>query len=316
MSDMRHPFVKPVVLFLSMIAAQLAGAQTFGDIVAEYENVRAKGTTTHVVDIDNDTLLLDRDDGFYTSGLRYTQIRSLRNGDGVTSFGWRMGQELYTASDIKLAPELVGPPNHPYAGWLYGGVFREVRREDGTYSKVGIDVGCLGPCAGGEWTQTQFHKVLNQPLPRGWSRQVKNEAGVVLHGEIAPVRWTLGRSFDVTPAFSARFGNIFTDAGASLLARTGQLNSLPSGSAFYAYLRTEVRVVGYNASLQGGYFRNDNPHTVDPKRVTGNAEAGVAWSRGPFGARLAFVRRGNEIRDLQDSVGAQNYLHLQFSYSP
>lgn len=313
---MRHLFVKPIVLVLSMLAAGSAGASPFADLVAEYENVRSKGAVTHVVDIDNDTLLLNNEDGFYTSGLRYAHIRSLREGDRVTSFGWRVGQDLYTPSDIKLPPEFIGPPNHPYAGWLYGGVFREVHRADGTYAKAGIDIGCLGPCAGGEWTQTQFHKVLDQPLPRGWSRQVRNEVGIVLHGEVAPVRWAHGSSLDVTPAFSARFGNIFTDAGASLLVRAGQLNVFPSQPAFYAYLRTEVRVVGYNATLQGGYFTKNNPHTVDPKRVTGNAEAGVAWSRGPIAATLALVRRGNEIRDLPNSTGAQNYLHLQFSYRP
>ncbi|HYC42188.1 MAG TPA: lipid A deacylase LpxR family protein [Noviherbaspirillum sp.] len=313
---MRILFDKPIVFCLALIASGSAGASSVGDLLTEYEDVRAKGVVTHLVDVDNDTLLLDRDDGFYTSGMRYAHVSSLRTVDRMTSFGWRIGQELYTASDIKLPPEFVGPPNHPYAGWLYGGVFREVHHADGTYTKAGVDIGCLGPCAGGEWTQTQFHKVINQPLPRGWSKQVRNEAGVVLHGEIAPVRWMFGPSFDVTPAFSARFGNIFTDTGASLLVRAGRLNLLPSAPAFHAYLRAEVRAIGYNATLQGGYFTKNNPHTVDPKRFTGSAEAGIVLNRGPFGARLALVRRSNEIRGLPNSTGAQNYLHLQFSYTP
>lgn len=313
---MRYSFVKPIILVLPILIAGPAGANAFTDIVAEYENVRAKGVVTHVVDIDNDTLLLNNEDGFYTSGLRYAYIRSLRDGGRLTRFGWRVGQELYTPSDIKLPPEFVGPPNHPYAGWLYGGIFREQHLADGTYVKAGIDVGCLGPCAGGKWTQTQFHKVLDQPLPRGWSKQVKNEVGIVVHGELAPVRWAYGPSLDLTPVFSARFGNMFTDAGASLLARAGQLNILPSGPTLHGYLRAEVRAVGYNATLQGGYFTKNNPHTVEPKRFTASAEAGIVLNRGPYGARLAFVRRGNEISDLPNSTGAQNYLHLQFSYSP
>jgi len=308
-------YLTPVLLCLPLCAA-VAHANPLGGIAAEYEEVRTRGTTTHLVDIDNDTLLLNRDDGFYTSGLRYTHLSSLRGNGTVTSFGWRLGQELYTASDIKLSPELVGPPNHPYAGWLYGGFFKEVQRADGTYTRFGIDVGCLGPCAGGEWTQTQFHKILDQPLPRGWSKQVRNEVGVVLHGEFAPVRWSPARSVDITPAFGARFGNIFTDASASLLVRAGQLHAAPSDSAFHVFLRAEGRAVGHNGTLEGGYFRKDNPHTVEPKRVTGSAEAGIAWTHGPFGATLAFVRRGNEIKDLPDSIGAQNYLHLQFSYRP
>jgi lipid A 3-O-deacylase len=313
---MRYLFVKSIVLCLAMLSVGSTGATSIGDVVAEYENVYAKGTVTHLVDIDNDTLLLNRDDGFYTSGMRYAYVRSLRSPERTTSFGWRVGQELYTASDIKLSPEFVGPPNHPYAGWLYGGIYRDMQFADGTYTRMGVDIGCLGPCAGGEWTQTQFHKVIDQPLPRGWSKQVRNEAGIVLHGEITPVRWAPGPSFDITPAFSGRFGNIFTDAGASLLLRAGQLNIMPFAPAFHAYLRTEVRAVAYNATLQGGYFTKNNPHTVDPKRFTDSAEAGIVFNRGSFGARLALVRRANEIRDLPNSIGAQNYLHLQFSYSP
>lgn len=313
---MRYLFDKPIVFYLAMLTAGSAGANSFTDIAAEFKDVRAKGAVTHLLEIDNDTLLLNRDDGLYTSGLRYAHIRSQHSDDRMTSFGWRIGQELYTPSDIKQPAEFLGPPNHPYAGWLYGGVYREVHRTDGTYTKAGIDIGCLGPCAGGEWTQTQFHKMLDQPLPRGWSKQMRNEAGIVLHGEVAPVRWPLGSSIDVTPAFNARFGNIFTDAGASLLVRAGQLNILPSAPTFHAYLRTAVRAVGYNATLQGGYFTDNNPHVVDPNRFTGSAEAGVVWNRGAFGARLAFVRRSNEIRDLPDSFGVQNYLHLQFYYTP
>ncbi len=309
---MRNPFLK-VFAGLMMGTAWNANA---GDLFAEYGRSRAEGSISHAVEIDNDTLLLNRNDGFYTSGMRYTQTSTLRDGGGATVFGWRIGQELYTASDIKVPPELVGPPNHPYAGWLYGGFFRELRRADGTHTRLGIDIGCLGPCAGGEWTQTQFHRIINQPLPRGWSKQVKNEAGVVLYGEIAPVRWMPDSSIDITPILNARFGNIFTDAGAGLRLRAGQLNTLPAQSTIHAYLRTEVRAVGYNATLQGGYFSNGNPHTVDPKRFVGSAEAGIAWDYGPFAATLAIVRRSNEIRDLPDSAGAQNYVHMQFSYTP
>jgi len=309
---MRNPFLK----MISGLMMGVACSASAGDLLAEYGRARAEGSLSHIVDIDNDTLLLNRNDGFYTSGMRYTQTHTLREGAGATVFGWRVGHELYTASDIKLPPELVGPPNHPYAGWLYGGFFREVRLSDGTHTRLGVDIGCLGPCAGGEWTQTQFHKIINQPLPRGWSKQVKNEAGVVLYGEIAPMRWMPDTAFDITPILNARFGNIFTDASAGLHLRAGQLKPLPSQSTLHAYLRTEVRVVAYNATLQGGYFSNGNPHTVDPKRVVGSAEAGIAWNYGSFAATVAIVRRGNEIRDLPDSVGAQNYVHMQFSYSP
>ncbi len=303
-----------VAVLAALCTAGRAG--TLSNFFTDFQKAREEGKFSHVVDIDNDTLLMNRNDGFYSSGMRYSQVYSLRDAGQVTNFGWRIGQDLYTASDIKLPPERVGPPDHPYAGWLYAGAYKEVRRADGTHTRVGVDIGCLGPCAGGEWTQTNFHRLISQPLPRGWSKQVKNEAGVVLYGEFAPVRWAPAATIDLTPRVVGRFGNIFTDVGGGLTMRFGQLDALPDGDAFYGYARADLSAVGYNATLQGGYFSKNNPHTVKPKRLVGEAEIGVLWRSGAFGATAGVVRRSNEIRDLPNSVGAQNYVRLQFSYTP
>lgn len=313
---MRKRFLSSLAGCALVTISALARADMVGEFASDYRKARADGRISHVLEIDNDSLLLKRDDGFYSSGMRYTQSNTLLGEDMLTSFGWRIGQELYTASDIKLPAQLVVPPDHPYAGWLYGGFFKETHRRNGMRTRYGIDIGCLGPCAGGEWTQTNLHRVLNQPLPQGWSRQVRNEIGVVLYATASPRRWKPDSWIDITPGVNARFGNIFADLGADLLVRAGRLNSLPHEPTFHAFLRADARAVGYNATLQGGYFSKNNPHTMDPKRFTGLAEAGVAWNRGPYGATVSLVRRSNEIRDLPNSRGAQNYLHLQFSYAP
>lgn len=302
-------------ILLAAVCMQ-AGADTFGNLADDFKKAVAEGKTTHLVDIDNDSLLLKKDDGFYTSGFRYTQQYALRDAAQLTIFGWRIGQELYTASNINLPPALVGPPDHPYAGWLYGGIFKETHRSDGTYRKFGIDIGCLGPCAGGEWTQNNLHKLISQPQPQAWSKQVKNEAGAVLHADIAPVRWTPGSSIDITPNLHGRFGNIFTDAGAGMTLRAGRLNQLPDQSTLHGYVRVDGRAVAYDASLQGGYFSKDNPHTVKPKRLVGEIELGLAWSDAPFAVTASVIRRSNEISGLSNAIGAQNFVRLQFSYTP
>lgn len=312
---MRHSHLRLIVSGLAIIACSAAHADTLSAIFDDFRRVRQEGVVSHILDIDNDSLLLNKDDGFYTSGIRYAQEYTTRGSGDITRFGWRLGQELYTSSDIKLPPELVGPPNHPYAGWLYGGVYKELHHEDGTHYRIGLDVGCLGPCAGGERTQTNLHRILNQPLPRGWPKEVRNELGVVLYGELAPVRWSLGEHVDMTPTINGRFGNIFTDLGGGLTVRAGHLNNLPNRHSLYAFMRADAHAVGYNATLQGGYFSAGNPHTVAPKRFIGEAEIGAMWTNGPYGARVGLVRRSNEIRDLPNSIGAQNYLRLQFSYA-
>jgi lipid A 3-O-deacylase len=313
---MRKPPPVLIVGLLLICISHAAQSQTPVDWIDDFRRAVAEGGTSHLFEIDNDTLLLNRNDGFYSSGLRYSQRYAMHGADNTTTYGWRFGQEMYTASDIKLPPEQVGPPNHPYAAWLYGGFFRHMEREDGSHLRLGIDAGCLGPCAGGEWTQRNFHRILDQPLPQGWSRQVRNEIGIVLYADMAGPRWKLGRSVDLTHSVNGRFGNIRTDAGAGLLLRVGRLGGLQSRSTFHGFLRADAHAVAYNATLQGGYFSNDNPHTVRPKRFVGEAALGVAWRDGEYGVTLALVRRSNEIRDLPNSVGAQNFIRLQFLYSP
>lgn len=302
----------PVFAFVMVAVHGYAHA----DLLDDFQKVNSEGKGSVQVDIDNDSLLFKRDDRFYTSGMRITRQHLLRDGDGATVFGWRIGQEQYTPSDIKLPPAQIAANDHPYAAWLYGGVFRETYRADGSYLKAGIDLGCIGPCAGGEWVQTNLHRLINQPLPQGWNQQVRNEFGVVLHADAAPVRWTPRTMLDVTPNLHARFGNIFSDAGAGVTLRAGALNLLPDQPAAYGYLRIDGRAVAYNATLQGGYFSSANPHTVKPKRLVGEVELGMVWAKAEYGLRASIVRRGNEIDGLSNAIGAQNFLSLQFSYTP
>lgn len=313
---MRQIFFGSSIFCLSLIAAAPANATGIGEVTAEFRQALEQGKASTLAEIDNDSLLLKRDDRFYTSGMGITRQYALRKDGDAVLFGWRIGQEQYTASDIKLPPELVMAPDHPYAGWLYAGMFKDTQRSDGSRLKLGLDLGCIGPCAGGEWVQRNLHRVINQPQPQGWSKQVRNEFGAVLYADAAPVRWTPLAYLDVTPNLHARFGNIFTDAGAGLTLRAGQLSALPNQSSAYGFLRIDGRAVGYNATLQGGYFSHDNPHTVQPKRAVGELEAGLQWSGAQYGMHVAIVRRGNEIDGLPNSIGAQNFARLQFSYTP
>jgi lipid A 3-O-deacylase len=300
-------FLLPLLLHFSAAAAGLD----------EYRQVSTLGKSAYLLDIDNDSLLMQKNDGFYSSGLRLSRQFDLADGGQTVSYGWRIGQDIYTASDIRLQPAQIGERDHPYAGWMYGGLYRKVERADGSHLTFGLDIGCLGPCAGGEWTQTNLHRLLHQPEPQGWSTQVRNEAGAVLHADIAPLRWKPASWLDITPNFRARFGNIFTDAAAGVTLRAGQLYLTPGQQGtVHGLLRLEERLVGYNATLQGGYFSSNNVRTVSPNRAVGEIELGVVWHSARYQVMASVVRRGSEIRGLPESAGAQNFARLQFVYAP
>ncbi|MBI3285553.1 MAG: lipid A deacylase LpxR family protein, partial [Burkholderiales bacterium] len=242
----------------------------------EFKQVSAAGNAVWQATIENDSLLMKKDDGFYTSGNQIEQRFVLGTAVQATTYGWRLGQELYTASDIKLRPEEIAADDHPYAGWLYAGIFREKAEATGHSLRLGLDLGCFGPCAGGSRTQTNMHRLLQQPLPQAWGAQLQREWGAVLSAEMSPGRLLPLGGVDLTPYLKARFGNIFTDAAAGASLRVGLLNTLPEQAANYGYLRAEVKAVAYNATLQGGYF-NRQPSCIKPERVVGELELGYLW---------------------------------------
>ena len=217
----------------------------------------ARGRPTWTLDIDNDSLLLNRADGLYTSGLRVSGNYRLRDGDGWRSAGWRFGQQLYTAKDTQLRPSQLGPLDHPYAGWLYGGAYYRFERADGSELAFGLDIGCLGPCAGGRQTQKFLHRVLSQPQPQGWSAQLSNEWGVVAQAGGRGPLIRLGRTFDLRAGLVARVGNMFTDLAGDLTLRGGAGRASADGSRLYGFLRGGLRAVARDATLQGGRFAGD-----------------------------------------------------------
>lgn len=316
---MNHVFAKSGIFcgLLSLVCS-LVPARAVGipDAWQHYGEVWNSGKSSYALDIDNDSLLFQDKDGLYTSGAQIRVTSWLTDANQTRSAGWRLGHQVYTPTDIKIPPAQLGPPEHPYAAWLFTGWFVQTQNRDGGYLNTGFDLGCLGPCAGGELVQKNLHQLLNQPLPVGWSKQVKNEFGV--QGDLAwsPRRYAMSSNTDFAPNLQGRFGNIFTDAAAGAVLRVGSLNALPQQATNHLFLRTEVRAVVYNATLQGGYFSSGNEHTVKPKTWVGEVELGWLWQGEQFGAHVGFVRRGNEIRDLSNAVGAQNFARLQFSYTP
>jgi hypothetical protein len=217
---------------------------------------------------------------------------------------------------VRIPATRLSSLDRPYAGWLYGGFFYTVVDADGSELAFGLDVGCLGPCAGGRVTQSFIHKVLDQPDPRGWRSQQGNELGVVLRvGGRAPF-WRFHPNADLRPGVSVRAGNIFTDLSAEATLRAGRLHVSADGPGVYGFARGAVRAVAYDATLEGGLFSDSDARTVRPKRVTAEWELGIQWQQRSWAWRLSVVRRGNEIAGLPESLGQQDFLRLAVSYFP
>jgi hypothetical protein len=290
-----------------------SGFTTWDDFQREWQQVNNLGRKQIALNIENDSLLLKKDDGLYTSGIHLSGGVLLLEKQTSIYYGWQIKQDLYTASNINLKPNQLSKFDHPYAGVISFGVLRQVQNADGGGLMLGLDLACVGPCAGGEWTQTHLHRWLNQPLPMAWSSELKQEWGVVASTKWQAARKQLSANVDVQASIGARFGNIYTDAQTDFLMRFGQLNALPEQNAHFVFSRLGLRWSGHNASLQGGYFNKQrlafHPETWIPEFELGYHYRQLAW-----GVSASLVRRQSEIKELTPAVGNQNFAKIRFTY--
>ncbi|MFM8466857.1 MAG: lipid A-modifier LpxR family protein [Oxalobacteraceae bacterium] len=308
---MRRRFIGGQLMALAMLLPLPALAWTD----EEWQTFFDRGQVSTVIDIDNDTLLLSGSDRFYTSGLRLSKNYRLPSNDGWESLGWRVGQQLYTASSIRRLPEALAVLDRPYAGWLYAGLVYRREANDGSEIAYGLDIGCLGPCAGGEWSQESLHRALHQPRPKAWSTQIGTEPGaVVMVGARGPY-YALGPQMDLRPGVAVRLGNIFTDISAEGTLRAGVMRTDPQGSGRYVFFRVAARAVAHDATLQGGWLTGTEARTVSPKHLTGEAELGVQWQLPRWALRVSVIRRSNEINGLSESLGRQDFLRLSLMFT-
>ena len=292
---------------LSVLAASSCIASDLPVSSAEIARLFAQGRPVTSIDIDNDSLLLDQSDGFYTSGLGLSRSYRLPSESGWQSLGWRLGQQIYTASDVRLRPDQISPFDRPYAGWLFAGGWVRAEHVDGSEVAAGVDLGCIGPYAGGSLIQDVTHRWLSQPEPRSWSTQIRNEFGVVMHAGGRASFWKLAPNWSLQPGLAFRLGNIFTDLTADATLRAGP-------AVHYGFMRAAVRAVGYDATLQGGLFSDAEVRTVKPRRWTNELELGFQWFRPQWGLRLSVIRRSNEINGLAARAGSQSFLRVSISW--
>lgn len=281
----------------------------------EWQRVQKQGQQHIELNIENDSLLMKKEDGLYTSGLHFIAKKQLLEKHSTLSYSWQLRQDLYTASDIKLKPNQISKYDHPYAGLLSFGLFRAQQEADGRGATYGLELGCLGPCAGGEWTQTHLHRLLKQPLPQAWSTELPQEWGVIASAKWQSARFSMFSNLDLQPSLTTRFGNLFTDAQIDVVLRAGQLNALPEQAAHYTYARAALRASAHNATLQGGYF-NRQEFPFHAQTWVPEVELGYLYRQAHWGVSAAIVRRASEIKEWPSRLGAQNFAKVRLVYMP
>ncbi|MDD5678974.1 MAG: lipid A deacylase LpxR family protein [Kiritimatiellae bacterium] len=253
--------------------------------------------------------------------------------------GLELGQSLYTPKDISAEEPI--PNDHPYAGWLYGGIV--LQRRGVTRSlhipvleTMRIQVGIVGSGAMAEQVQDIVHIVARVSEPQGWHNQLHTEPGLAAKYQRAwrwsprgPRKWNA----DFIPHAGASLGNVDTSLRAGATVRVGRylpddfgvqtidsLGFTEGGQSsfadthtwgFYGFIGTEGKAVAWTTFLDGNLFES-NP-SVDKKPLVAEFKSGLVLVFSRTELAVVYVVRSEEFygQESGDAFGSV-FLKLKF----
>ncbi len=121
---------------------------------------------------ENDSFV--KKDNNYTQGLELSLDDYVRgtNNTIASRYFYGIRSRIYTPMNIEIATDQ--PKDRPWS--CATTIFYDWWHKEGMeLVKYGIEVGVLGPAAGGKFQQTEIHKLLHCTIPQGWPNQIPNE---------------------------------------------------------------------------------------------------------------------------------------------
>jgi lipid A 3-O-deacylase len=302
------------------------------------------------VELDNDFFTPQGSDQHYTNGVRLEVLSRPISGKEVPEWsrkpydiwpaydlsamrrvGLTLGQNIYTPTDTDS--RVPDPKDRPYAAWAYLGAILATETYD-RLDTVELDIGMVGPAAGGRDVQNGFHELINVSKANGWESQIHNEPGVVLSAER---RWRFGAprvlpgqlEADAIPIAGASVGNVMTYANGGLMLRIGQglgvdfgpprirpalpgspgIGAAVNGFGWYLFAGIDGRAVARDIFLDGNTFR-DSP-SVDKKPLVADLEVGFAVLIGQARMTYTYVERTPEFHG---QAGPDRFGALSFTW--
>ncbi len=263
-------------------------------------------------------------------GLRHSPVNRvlLAGPAGSTRYhGLRLHYDGFTP--LRIQDNFIRVGDRPYASYIYADLFQVANSPTRHYRlTTALSVGFLGPAAGAKGFQTKLHEWLDAPTPRGWDFQVRNDVVLGYAAKLEKQVLAVGRGAEVVGAATASLGTLYTYAGAGGRLRAGLFNSYfkhlgvtqsagrsgPRRAQLYTEGQFEGRLVGYNATLQGGLLRR-SPYAL-PARTVSRA---VARATGTVGlgyqgvlVEVSAVWVSPEFRGARNHAWAQFGLHAAF----
>jgi len=183
--------------------------------------------------------------------------------------GMALRYDGFTPLSITDARIRVG--DRPYAAYFYVSLYR-VNNQEGKKQRLttAVEIGYLGPAAGGKFIQTRLHELTHYPTPLGWDNQVRSDVVLGYRASLDKQLLALGRAAELIGRAETSLGTLYTYAGVGGRLRVGNFTPFfanPDGTRpprwqCYAEATLSGRLVGYDATLQGGVFNRSSPYVL------------------------------------------------------
>ena len=223
---------------------------------------------------DNDFFTLS--DRYYSSGLYLTftsRLRKWEKGDENQQVSLRLGQEVFTPSDIVTT--VISEQDRPYVGFLgVKGSWSRVREDRAI--QASLLLGLAGNNSGAGGFQRWYHSIFVVSDPPVWVGEMNNTLHANLYANyyrewrLAPLPFSVTLGFQPELAFGTRdqYGQL------GLLAYFGRRDGLISSMALdrlgattreiFFSLSAGYRYVAYNGMLEGNALGDDSIFLISP----------------------------------------------------
>lgn len=136
-----------------------------------------------------------------------------------------------------------------------------------------LSLGLIGPGSFGKEMQVKIHKATGNKIPGGWDNQIKNDIVFNYRIDFEKLLYRYNSIFAINSQATAQVGTLFTNISAGVNVSLGLLKSSFSLKKnkrkfqLYLYSQPVVSLIGYDATLQGGFFKKDSPYTIEASKV-------------------------------------------------
>lgn len=264
--------------------------------------IRIKHENYFLFNYEND--FFNETDRYYTQGITASFIHPLvryspfsgtlikLNNNAVNYYGIHAQQDCFTPKSIRVDTIMFG--ERPYAGTIFiSHSLNSLSKQKKMLLQTQLDLGGIGKCARCEDMQKAIHKGLVNIRPLSWEYQLENDF-VINYRTKLEKGIIYKKHFELMANGNFRLGTLYTDLGTGLNMRFGlfdpYFNNLglskdPSSRKFkiYGSIKANTKLVGYNATLQGGIFSKDI-YVIDADNLerfvfTGTVDIVVAYKR-------------------------------------